>query len=459
MTDPRFPCVLLPRESFDRITSAPGRWGVLDYRYDQFEGVLVITGSSDRDKVRYGTDAPAWSSNHYLTTEPVRAAGFWYRIDLEGLVLHQYMAARQLTTTPDALKERVAGSWHALGKHAKTLILTWTTIPGALVAEAGDDIPNDDASSDEASTGEIPQDRPVFVAWWADHETVEPADLEVVMNHPDFDVVRDQWPVDDLAVAHALVIGCGSIGGTIATGLARSGIGHLTLIDPDRMLERNIVRHELSRRHLGRHKITGLVDELQARHPDLEIDAYALNAVTQADSLRGLLGHDTNLVNVVVGATDGVESRRVINHLARRAGIPAVFACVLEDGAFGEVVRTKPGTGCLLCLRKKLRGAGALDPEPGIDLGYGTGTRHRPMTAAPTDLRFVADLATKVVVATLLEATGHADQRLAGDHAVVGLRPVPDRPPPFDIERCGELRWSAIGPPDPECVTCRDPAS
>jgi hypothetical protein len=47
------------------------------------------------------------------------------------------------------------------------------------------------------------------------------------------------------------------------------------------------------------------------------------------------------------------------------------------------------------------------------------------MTAVPTDLALVADLAVKATLATLLRSRGHGGQLLAGDHAVVALRPVP----------------------------------
>jgi molybdopterin/thiamine biosynthesis adenylyltransferase len=71
--------------------------------------------------------------------------------------------------------------------------------------------------------------------------------------------------------------------------------------------------------------------------------------------------------DVVLCASDGVTSRRVANHLARRAGVPIVFAAVFEEGAFGEVIRVRPRTGCLLCLRKSLQERDVLDPEPGVD--------------------------------------------------------------------------------------------
>jgi hypothetical protein len=149
-----------------------------------------------------------------------------------------------------------------------------------------------------------------------------------------------------------------------------------------------------------------------------------------------------------------VESRRAVNHLARRAGRPAVFACVLEDGAFGEVIRVRERTGCLCCLRLTQIETGSFDPEPGIDLGYGTGTTHRPMTAAPSDLQLVGTLAAKLTLSTLLEARGRWHQRLPGDFAIIGLQPKPDMLPPFDLECAGDIRWNDLPGRRNDCPTC-----
>jgi hypothetical protein len=144
----------------------------------------------------------------------------------------------------------------------------------------------------------------------------------------------------------------------------------------------------------------------------------------------------------------------VVNHIARRAGVPIVFACVLEHGALGEVVRITPETGCLMCYRRNLEEAGSLDPEPDLDRGYGTGSAHLPMTAVGGDLTTVGCLAAKIAVATLLERRGHWEQRLPGDALTVGLQPVPGRAAPFDIEEAAGFRWREIGPPRADCFTC-----
>lgn len=95
-----------------------------------------------------------------------------------------------------------------------------------------------------------------------------------------------------------------------------------------------------------------------------------------------------------------------------------------------------------------------MSPEPTLDRDYGTGTRHLPMTAVEGDLGLVGQLAAKVAVSTLLEPLGYREQRLPGDHAILGLQPKPDMAPPFDLNCAGELGWRNLPAPEPSCPTC-----
>jgi len=190
--------------------------------------------------------------------------------------------------------------------------------------------------------------------------------------------------------------------------------------------------------------------------PDTAVEPLALDVTADADRMRPLF-HDSALIAC---AADGVVPRRVVSHLARRAGIPAVLACVLEDGEIGEIIRLLPWptAGCLICHRQYLADIGGFDPEPALDQPYGTGTDHRPMTAVAGDLQLVGQLAAKIAIATLLEHAGQYDQVLPGDHLVVGLRPHSGLPPHADLRHAAEFRWSRVGPPLPGCPTC-DPES
>jgi hypothetical protein len=192
-------------------------------------------------------------------------------------------------------------------------------------------------------------------------------------------------------------------------------------------------------------------DYLLERDPDLEIDARVLDVVRDADQIRPMLRE----TDIVLCATDGVASRRATNHLAVWARAEAVFACVLEDGAYGEIVRVRPTrTGCLQCDRDVLYETGAFDPESQLDRDYTLGGGARPMTAVGGDLALVGHLAAKIVVASLLERVGDRAQALPGDALTIALAPVPGLRPPFDLERCLEMSWRKLPAPRTVCPSC-----
>lgn len=268
-----------------------------------------------------------------------------------------------------------------------------------------------------------------------------------------------EWPLQALRGDTVSIIGTGSIGSTAANAVARVGLGAVHLIDPGRLLWHNVVRHHLGPESVGRFKVDALADELR-RHA---ADAYAptattffphrLDAVAGAEDLYSLIDESA----VVLCCADGIAPRRVVNHLARITRTPAVFACVLDNGSIGELYRSRPGgrRGCLLCHRAWLAENGWIDPEADQELSYGTGTAHKPMTAIPSDLQLVGELAAQATLATLLEAKhGIPGSQLPGDHAVIGLRPVGILAGPYGVRFAGELRWTDAPTPREGCATC-----
>lgn len=69
-------------------------------------------------------------------------------------------------------------------------------------------------------------------------------------------------------------VGVGSLGGAVALQLARSGVGHLTLIDPDTLMSANLGRHVLGADDLGRSKATALREKIRRDLPTTEGSAH-----------------------------------------------------------------------------------------------------------------------------------------------------------------------------------------
>jgi hypothetical protein len=423
--------ILIP-QSAAAIMRSSGPWGRLSLRINHPERFAVVRGLSERGDGIFPVEPPP--EHRLLGSYPPVSTGWWCRVHADLHLMWLALSARRgMLMKLDAFKAAVPNGYKAPGDPGYWAI---THAPGLKDAYPEHNLPD-------------------LVAWHVTREGAQPISVSVEPEATGICQLKDHWPVHELQNTRIMLIGAGSIGSATAHALAGYGIGHLTLVDPDRLDWHNLVRHTSARRHIGRSKVTALAEDLAALRPDTTVTPWALDVIEHADQIRALLA-DTHLV---VCTADGVAPRRVTGHLARRAGLTAVLACVLQDGALGEILRLRPWPqhGCLTCRRQSLAQAGGLDPEPALDAGYGTGTRHRPMTAVGSDLHLVAQLAAKTAVATILERAGHPDQRLPGEHALLGLRRQPDWAPPFDLGHTAELRWLPATPPISGCPTCEAP--
>ncbi len=297
-----------------------------------------------------------------------------------------------------------------------------------------------------------PDGTPVRAGWLLTDDRAVPVDLDVLRpsTADPLPLLEPGWPLRDLS-GEIAVVGVGSIGSATALALAMYGVHRITLVDDDRLRWHNLVRHQTTRHAVGQYKVDAISQAIKQRWPATEVEPLRLNVISDANLMRPLFRRCA----LILCAADGVAPRRVVSHLARRASKTAILACVLMDGAFGEIIRLRPwpGRGCLLCQRAHLASTGVMDPEPTLDSGYGTGTAHRPMTAVGSDLALVGQYAAKVAVATLLEYAGHYDQCIEPDWAVIGLRGELRAPEPFRLSP-GEVRWLPQVASMPSCPTC-----
>jgi molybdopterin/thiamine biosynthesis adenylyltransferase len=435
--------VLIPEVYANLLIGSGRNSGTLDLKCDRGEGLALVDGVRDG---AYGSGRRGLSRTpreHRLaacSTNP--GMGLWFRVQPRLHISGAYAAQTSLVITLDGFRaDVVGGDWINPARDAYTLAIT--------VAVKHDGTPFE--SDDDGLPGYLP-----IIAWRLDSSRGTAEMLPTIVVPEDADplaALGDAWPLAALAGKTVALIGVGSIGSAAAEALVGYGVRRLALIDPDRLYFHNLARHRATAEHVGRHKVDAMADILRARDPRVDVEPLRLDVIYDADYVRPVL----NEVGAVLVSSDGVDSRRAADHLTRRAGKPAVFACVLVDGAFGEILRIRPPrTGCLSCARAHMIAEDIIDPEPALDRGYGEGTRHLPMTAVRSDLALVGATAAKATIATLLERSGHYEQRLPGDHLIMGLRPKPGVAAPFDLEQAGAQHWRTLPTPRPGCPTCGD---
>jgi molybdopterin/thiamine biosynthesis adenylyltransferase len=424
------PLIVLPNYYGERMLKVPHKSGYIEVRHDAREDLYVIDGfTRGRDQGGWHGGS-AFVAGHYLAHAGRDTRGVWYEVHP---ALHQAGIEgrmKQGSLPLQSFKDATDVAWLGLNRDAGALAVTYALLD--------DGAPDWRAwmLSEQHGVGQM---IPIAVV------EEEPVLLAPLFGH---------WPVEDLARAHVVVVGAGSIGSAADDVLLSYGVGHLTLVDPDRLLTHNFARHRAHPRSLGRHKVNAERDRLIDRDPTIRVDALPLNVIYDADIMRPLFAGAA----VVIVAADGVDARRAANHIAARVGTPAIFACVLENGAYGEIITTHPGSGCLLCARAELQAAGGMAPETTLDRGYGRGTRHLPMAAVGGDLALVGQMAAKAAVATILGSKGHREQRLPGDQAVVSLRPRPGLAVPFDADTALQITWRDLPESRPDCVSCGETA-
>jgi len=129
-------------------------------------------------------------------------------------------------------------------------------------------------------------------------------------------------PAQRIRQAHVVVVGIGGVGSWSAEALARSGVGHLTLIDMDHVAESNINRqvHALQGT-LGQAKVLAMRERIAQINPACVVDG--VEEFVDADNWAALLPVDAN---AVIDACDQVRAKTAIAAWARRSGMVFIAA-------------------------------------------------------------------------------------------------------------------------------------
>lgn len=134
--------------------------------------------------------------------------------------------------------------------------------------------------------------------------------------------------------AHVCVTGIGGVGSWAAEALARSGIGRLTLIDPDEVAPSNVNRQILALENtLGLPKIEALAERIGLINPFCSVSGLAVMVTPEnAEALFGRADFD-----YVIDAIDDVFAKAALIACCHERQIPLITA----GGAGGQMDPTR----------------------------------------------------------------------------------------------------------------------
>ena len=182
---------------------------------------------------------------------------------------------------------------------------------------------------------------------------------------PQVDIAGQQALLD----SHVLIIGAGGLGSPASMYLAAAGVGKLTLVDNDTVelsnLQRQLAHAESD---LGANKVDSAAATLRAINSDVEVVAL-YRRVGAAE-----LGELVSSADVVLDATDNVETRFAINRACLAAKVPLVSGAAIRlEGQVAVFDSRQSDSPCYECLYKGGEGGdltcadnGVLAPVVGI---------------------------------------------------------------------------------------------
>jgi len=158
--------------------------------------------------------------------------------------------------------------------------------------------------------------------------------------YPDF----GETGQEKLKQSHVVVAGLGGLGCAASLYLTCAGVGHIALIDCDRVelsnLNRQILHYE---EDIGEKKPSSAAQKLAKLNSSVEV-TRVFKKITAQNARRIIKG-----ATLVIDGMDNFSTRFIINKACVAEGIPFIHGGV--HGLFGEVTTIIPGrTPCLACI-------------------------------------------------------------------------------------------------------------
>jgi adenylyltransferase/sulfurtransferase len=133
---------------------------------------------------------------------------------------------------------------------------------------------------------------------------------------------------DKLFRAKVVLIGCGALGSNIGIGLARAGIGSITVVDRDVVEEENLGTHQYSSQEIGLPKAIALKQKILEINKSVKVEAFIedVNKTNIEEVVRDK--------NVVLDGTDNMKTRFLLNDACLKNGVPWIYgSCIKSEGA------------------------------------------------------------------------------------------------------------------------------
>ncbi len=199
--------------------------------------------------------------------------------------------------------------------------------------------------------GDTLTQKPTTQGKWGKNPRVEKKDDRYTRQ----ELFLGQSTQDRLAQLTVAIVGLGGLGSFVALELAHLGIGHLVLIDPDRVERSNLNRLiGTTVNDIGKHKVAVYEKLIQAASESTQVTAIPLSLIDREN--RSAIDHIKG-ADIIFGCVDNDGARLILNQIAVRYLVPFIDAgsgiLLAENKSLsamgGQVQVVLPESGCLEC--------------------------------------------------------------------------------------------------------------
>jgi len=157
---------------------------------------------------------------------------------------------------------------------------------------------------------------------------------------------------DKLAQSKILMVGAGGLGSAALPYLAGAGIGHITVIDHDRVDISNLHRQTMYRTdQAGQSKATCAGEYLRALNPDINIHIIS-EKITDKNAAKLISAQSPDLI---LDGSDNFETKALLNKISIELHIPLISASVTGfNGQIGSFEGYETDKPCYRCLFPEL---------------------------------------------------------------------------------------------------------
>lgn len=160
--------------------------------------------------------------------------------------------------------------------------------------------------------------------------------------------------------AKVLIVGCGGLGSASALYLAAAGVGKIGLLDSDKVelsnLQRQVIHKHAS---IGMEKVVSAKNSILGLNNEVNVQTYPVR-ITKENA------HDLlDDWQVVVDATDNLETRFLINEVCVAKKLPFVYGSIFQFSGQMSVFDAQKGP-CFQCVFKHQPDTGNDQPKEEI---------------------------------------------------------------------------------------------